>query len=123
MANCRDGRDRARLLAVRAPHSSDWLHAPPISAGGLRLDDDTIRIAAELRLGADICEPHTCPCGTFVDSRGTHGLSCRSSAGRQSRHAQINDLVWRSLSRANIPSTKESKGLITSDERRPDGLT
>ena len=31
--------------------------------------------------------------------------------------------VWRSLSRANIPSTKEPKGLITSDERRPDGLT
>ena len=123
MANCRDGRDRARLLAVRAPHSSDWLHALPISACGLRLDDDTIRIAVGLRLGADICEPHTCPCGTFVDSRGTHGLSCRSSAGRQSRHAQINDLVWRSLSRANIPSTKEPKGLITSDERRPDGLT
>ena len=76
-----------------------------------------------MRLGADICEPHTCPCGSYVDSRGTHGMSCRSSAGRQSRHAQINDLVWRSLSRANIPSTKEPKGLFNSDERRPDGIT
>ena len=123
MENCRDERDRARLLAVRAPHSSDWLHALPISACGLRLDDDSIRIAIGLRLGADICEPHICPCGTHVDSRGTHGLSCRSSAGRQSRHAQINDLVWRSLFRANIPSTKEPRGLLTSDERRPDGLT
>ena len=121
--NCRDERDKARLLAVRAPHSSDWLHALPISACGLRLDDKTIRVAVGLRLGADICEPHTCPCGSYVDSRGTHGMSCRSSAGRQSRHAQINDLVWRSLSRANIPSTKEPKGLFNSDERRPDGIT
>ena len=51
MANCRDGRDRARLLAVRAPHSSDWLHALPISACGLRLDDDTIRISGRTETG------------------------------------------------------------------------
>ena len=35
--NCRDERDQARLLAVKAPHSSDWLHALPISACGIRL--------------------------------------------------------------------------------------
>ena len=121
--NCRDERDRARLLAVSSPHAGDWLHALPISACGLRLDNETIRIAVGLRLGADICEPHTCPCGSDVDFRGTHGLSCRSSAGRLSRHAQINDLVWRSLSRANIPSVKEPRGLSKTDERRPDGRT
>ena len=99
--NCRDERDKARLLAGRAPHSSDWLLALPISSCGLRLDDETIRVAVGLRLGADICEPHTCPCGSFVDSRGTHGMSCRSSAGRQSRmHAQINLVPGRSTLRS-----------------------
>ena len=121
--SCRDERDMARLHAVRSPHSGDWLHALPISACGLRLDDETVRVAVGLRLGADICEPHICPCGSLVDSRGTHGLSCRSSAGRSSRHAQINELVWRSLSRASIPSVKEPRGMVASDERRPDGRT
>jgi len=35
---------QARLLAVSAPHSGDWLHALPISSCGLRLDDDVIKI-------------------------------------------------------------------------------
>ena len=60
---------------------------------------------------------------SLVDSPGTHGLSCRSSADRSSRHAQINDLVWRLLSRASIPSVKEPRGMVASDERRPDGCT
>jgi len=30
---------RARLLAVAAPHSGDWLHTLPISACGLHLED------------------------------------------------------------------------------------
>jgi len=29
--------DKARLLAAASPHSGDWLHAPPITAVGLRL--------------------------------------------------------------------------------------
>jgi hypothetical protein len=39
------------------------------------------------------------------------------------RHHHINDLIWRSLSRAGIPSTKEPTGLVRSDGKRPDGLT
>ena len=31
--------DKARLLAVQSPHSSDWLYALPISSYGLRLDN------------------------------------------------------------------------------------
>ena len=54
--------DRARLLSVTSPHSSDWLHALPLSGCGLRLDDRAIHIAVGLRLGANICEPHQCPC-------------------------------------------------------------
>ena len=78
--------DRARLLAVSAPRSSDWLHALPISTCDLHLDDEEIRVAVGFRLGARICEPHSCPCGAQVDARGFHSLSCRRSAGRASRH-------------------------------------
>ena len=51
------------------------------------------------------------PCGAGVDSRGLHGLTCKRSAGRSTRHQQLNDLIWRALKRANISSTKEPTGL------------
>jgi len=52
--------DKARLLAVSSPHAGDWLHAPPITAVGLRLSDEAIRMAVAHRLGCKACEPHTC---------------------------------------------------------------
>ena len=58
-----------------------------------------------------------------VDCRGTHGLACKLSAGRMARHHHINDIIWRSMSRAGIPSTKEPTGLVRADGKRPDGLT
>ena len=76
-----------------------------------------------MRLGVNLCEPHKCPCGTLVDARGTHGLSCKQVAGRVTRHHWINDLVWRAPSRANIPSCKKPIGLSCSDGRRLDGMT
>jgi hypothetical protein len=118
-----DRRDQARLLAIGAPHSGDWLHALPISSCGLRLDDEAVRVAVGLRLGAKLCEPHICPCGANVDSDGLHGLACRRSSGRSSRHYAINDLIWRALIRAEVPSVKEPTGLYRSDGKRPDGLT
>ena len=118
-----DRHHQARLLAVSAPHSGDWLHALPISSCGLRLDDEAVRVAVGLRLGARLCEPHQCPCGAKVDPEGTHGLACRRSAGRTSRHHALNDLVWRALGRANVPAVKEPAGLLRSDGKRPDGLT
>jgi len=48
---------RARLLASAAAHSGDWLHAVPISACGLRLDNEALRVAVGLRFGAEICQP------------------------------------------------------------------
>ena len=47
---------RARLLAVAAAHSGDWLNAVPISACGLRLNDEAIRVAVGLRLGSENCQ-------------------------------------------------------------------
>lgn len=43
-----DATSKARLLAVSAPHSGDWLHAIPIANCGLRLDDEAIRVAVGL---------------------------------------------------------------------------
>lgn len=118
-----DRHHQARLRAVSAPHSGDWLHALPISSCGLRLDDNAVRVAVGLRLGAKLCEPHLCPCGATVNPEGTHGLACRRSAGRSSRHHTLNDLVCRALGRANVPAIKEPGGLTRSDGKRPDGLT
>jgi hypothetical protein len=113
----------ARLLASQNVHSGDWLHALPISACGLRLDDEAIRIAIGLRLGTNLCQPHPCPCGNSVDARGTHGLACKRSAGRQPRHALLNDAINRALVKAGVPSVKEPAGLFRSDGKRPDGCT
>ena len=86
-------------------------------------DNEAVRVAVALRLGLEMCEPHQCPCGTMVDALGTHGLSCRKSAGRGARHQQLNDLVYRALRRADIPAAKEPAGLVRTDGKRPDGLT
>jgi hypothetical protein len=39
---------RARLLALASEHSGDWLHALPIAACGIRLDNEAIRVAINL---------------------------------------------------------------------------
>jgi len=55
----------------------------------------------------------------MVDARGTHGLSCRKSAGRGVRHQQLNDLVYMALIRVDIPAAKSQLGwsaLIARDQ-------
>ena len=39
------------------------------------------------------------------------------------RHNALNDIIHRALSNAGVPSVLEPRGLTSSDERRPDGLT
>ena len=114
---------RARLIAAAASHSGDFLQAMPCSSLGTRLDDTSLRLAVALRLGANMCAPHTCVCGEQVDSSGTHGLACRKSAGRHMRHNAVNDLIKKALSSANIPSLLEPNSLCRNDGKRPDGLT
>ena len=111
-----DDNTGARLHAVMSPHAGDWLNASPITAVGLRLSNDAIRIATGLRLGTNLCWPHTCRCGAPVDARGNHGLSCSRSAGRIQRHALINDIVQRALVRAKISAIKESGGVFWLDQ-------
>ena len=115
--------DKARLLASTELTSGAWLKAVPLPSLGLKLDDDSVRIAVGLRLGVNICAAHECICGAKVDCQGTHDLACRFSAGRHSRHSMLNDIICRSLQRAQIPAVKEPNGLCRSDGKRPDGVT
>jgi len=87
------------------------------------MSNEAIRVATGLRLGANLCVPHTCRCDAPVTARGNHGLSCKRSAGRQQRHAMINDIIYRSLRRANIVAVKEPTGLLPGSNLRPDGVT
>ena len=45
------------------------------------------------------------------------------SRGRSIQHHAINDIIWRSLQSADVPSTKEPTGLLRTDGKRPDGAT
>ena len=51
---------RVCLLASTAKESGAWLNILPISTIGLRMDDNSIRVAVGLRLGAPLCRPHSC---------------------------------------------------------------
>src|SRR6218665_1955249 len=99
--------DRARLDAACSPYSADWLSALPIAACGLTLDNEAVRVAVGLRLGQDLCAPHSCICGELVGQDGHHRFVCRKAQGRALRHHTINDVLWRALNRAGVPSTRE----------------
>src|SRR6218665_2910388 len=92
----------------------------PVRNCGLDLSNEAIRVAIGLRLGLDLCTPHQCQCGETADPRGHHGLVCRQSAGRSARQFAVNHLVWRALTKADTPCTKEPSGLIRTDGKRPD---
>src|SRR6218665_3154121 len=53
-------------------------------------------------------------------------IQSKEFSGAQARHHfAMNDIIWRSLLRADIPSSKEPPGLLRrpTDGRRPDGAT
>ncbi|KAK8720595.1 hypothetical protein OTU49_013221 [Cherax quadricarinatus] len=120
------GKDRARLLAVRAPHAGDFLLAVPNSSLGTRIDPQTIRIGVALRLAAPILAEHRCICGSEAADRfGYHGLVCRKSEGKIARHEEVNNIIKRSLTTAGCPAVREPPQLCRSDgsQKRPDGIT
>ena len=124
LSSTNNAKSRARLLAVSTKESGAWLKALPISSLGLRLDDESLRIAIGLRLGCQLSLPHICVhCGEDVDQYATHGLSYKWSQGRHSRHGEINGIIHRSLVSAKVPSRLEPTDLLRSDAKRPDGMS
>ena len=84
---------------------------------------ESFRVAIALRVGADICIPHSCRCGGRMDRRGLHGLSCKYSAVRFPRHSAMNDVIKRALQKAGLPSVLEPPELDRGDGSRLDGIT
>ncbi|XP_061723449.1 uncharacterized protein LOC133529685 [Cydia pomonella] len=117
------GVDLARLKALAQPESGAWMHALPSPQLGTLLDNDSLRIAVALRLGASVCESHRCRCGAMVEANGHHGLSCQRCAGRFPRHQSINEIIRRAMVSASVPCVLEPPGLSRADGKRPDGLT
>ena len=112
-----------RLNAYQDPFGSAWLNVVPSKNLDLKLTDQQLRISLSLRLGAKICEKHTCRCGKLVEENGNHGLSCARIAGRFSKHHNLNTLVNQALSSIKVPSILEPNGLTRTDGKRPDGNT
>ena len=58
---------RARLLATAQKESGAWLNALPVLLLGTLLDSESFRVAIALRVGADVCIPHSCCCDGRMD--------------------------------------------------------
>ncbi|XP_060810710.1 uncharacterized protein LOC132904401 [Amyelois transitella] len=56
------------------------------------------------------------------NARCHHGLACSSGAGRQSRHAALNDILRRALVSADVPVALEPQ-IVRDDGKRPDGMS
>ena len=115
--------DCKRLKCYTGKFQSSWLNALPSVPLGLKLSNEQLRISLATRLGSKVCEPHVCKCGAQVDERGLHGLSCKRSSARHSRHTELNNFVKRTLSAAGFVSVLKPPGLARTDGKRPDGMT
>ena len=77
----------------------------PIDSLGVRMDNECLIIAVGLLLGIPICGLHPCRhCGPEVDVTGKHALSCRAGECRLHRHSALNDIIYRTLVSAHVPS-------------------
>lgn len=114
---------KARFIASSTKEASLWLSTLPSKNIGTLLDNNTFRISVALRIGAQMCHQYECLCGETVDIYGTHALKCKKSAGRYARHREMNNIIHRTMSSANIPSTLEPKGLFRDDGKKLDGMT
>jgi len=73
-----------RLSSLR----DDWLYAVPISPGGLRLNNEALKVADSLRLDVVLCRPYQCICGASLNARDT-SLSVQSIAAPYS-----SEMTW-----------------------------
>ena len=106
--------------------ATGWLDAIPIAPCGIHLDDEAIRVAVGLMLGCLLFESRTCRCGG-CQSRcprnvHMHTRACKTLVEFFSI-TTLNDVIWRSFTRAGVSSMKESHGLLRDNGKRPNGLT
>ena len=95
----------------------------PVSACGLRLSDEAIRIAVGLRLGLNLCEPIAARVKLTLMRVDCTVFPANAAPAGSQENQQLNEIIWRALKRADIPATKEPAGAVRRDGKRPDGLT
>jgi len=113
---------RARLLARSSTSLGSWLNAFPSPNLSLCLGNEELCLAVGLRLGAPLVLKHLCVCGSPASIDGSHGLSCRRSAGHHSRHSAINETLARVFRLTETPVALEPSGLFRGDGKCPDGV-
>ncbi|KAF2886499.1 hypothetical protein ILUMI_19673 [Ignelater luminosus] len=69
--------NKARLLAAQCKTSGSWLNALRSPQLRTYMSGETFRTFVAIRLGADVCQPHRCPCGAVVSAKGLYGLACK----------------------------------------------
>ena len=123
LALCVSPAERAAMLAAQHPLARGWLRCFPVPQVGTSLSDSTFRVGSCQRLGIRPCTFDICArCRSVPSTAGTHGLHCRRSAGRHSRHSSLNEEVKRAFCSAQVPARREPTGLNT-NQLRPDGIT
>lgn len=115
--------EKLRFDSLQNNFSGAWLTAVPNPNLGTLLNNDTMRTCVGLRLGANICQPHSCECGASVDQLGRHGLSCLYNKGKYSRHSELNKILQQCLASINVSCRLEPDGLFRRDGKRVDGIT
>ena len=115
--------DVKRFNAFQDRFGSQWLNVIPCKNLKLKLSNQQLRIAIGLLLGSKISERLKCVCGKDVTMDSWHGISGLKSAGRFSRHSNLNAIIKQSLSSNHIPSVLEPRHLYRTNQKRPDGLT
>jgi len=102
---------QSQVLASTAPHRGDWLLALLAANCGLRLGNETVRVAVGLRLGLSLCIPHTCQYGVEVNTQAGQTTVCKRAPGKIARHHALNDIIWRAMTSS---SSSSSFSLISS---------
>jgi hypothetical protein len=115
--------DRARLLSLLAPHSSDWLRAAPaFGAFEVVMTPDEMQVALQLRLGLPVAPAGahcpSCARSPWLDPGGHHALTCSKGGDVVTRHNKLRNTVRSLCSRAQM-SAKLEQGASGSDMQRP----
>ena len=107
--------DLARLQAVSARNTSDWIVATPSTGQGLRLDGEEVQALVKTRLGlppaaeGSMCA--LCP-GKALDTVGHHALTCRRGPDVTHRHNLVRNTLFNTCRRALLnPILEQGAGL------------
>ncbi|KAF2884477.1 hypothetical protein ILUMI_21694 [Ignelater luminosus] len=114
--------------AANKNNFSAWMELIQFPFTALRIpikksDDVHSQTGENLKIGKQDMAPPQCRCGLTVNSRRTHGLSCKFDVGRHPCHNELNDILKRALSFADVSSIQKPVGLLREDGIRPDGMT